>query len=60
MIELDHLTEAMRLCWRARAGGQWHKSEFRMMTEAYARRLVEHMNREFPDLEHWTELENRQ
>jgi hypothetical protein len=56
-IEVDHVMHSMRLCWRARKGGPWHKSEYRPMTKGYAAKMVEYMERKFPDFEHWIEEE---
>jgi len=57
VIEVDHRMYSMRLCWKARKGGQWGKSEYRPMTKGYAKNMVDYMERKFPEFEHWTEEE---
>ena len=65
IVEVDHDIKRLRLCWKRRDGTgdethravQWGKAEYIRMTEGYAQKLVAFMDREFPEYEHWTEME---
>jgi hypothetical protein len=57
-IRHDHDMKWMRLCWRDREGGPWGKGSYFKMTEGYAQKLVDYMNKEIPQTEHWTELQD--
>jgi len=66
IVEVDHEIKRFRLCWKRRDGtsdeqhraARWGKAEFLGMSRAYAKSLVEFMDREFPEYEHWTEEED--